>query len=506
MVSITDNQPMIGRQLFDVITSGMYDNPLMIFREYVQNSADSIDLAVSQGALIMKDARISIELHGNDRSITIQDNGLGLSNGEAHFILKSLGCSPKEGTTQRGFRGIGRLGGLAYCSELKFETRASINEDVAVISWDRLAIEKLAAETDRFVSLMETVEKVSMVSLRPANDNDLDHFFKVTLINVKRFHADVLMNVKVVTDYLAQVAPVSYREEHFQWAPLIYEYLAKVSDFRCYEISVNNRKVMRPYFNSFAINTKLSDRVDNIEFFTFNGVDNTPIALGWYAKTNFYGSITTQQNISGIRIRLGNIEVGGQQFLDSMYSERRFAGWQIGEIHILNNRLKPNARRDDFEQSPDYELFIEQTAFLCRHLSALCRKSSTQRFAHIRVENTLNEIEYLFGGTSIFLDEKHYELAINRAQVTLKKIQSMSNNNVPYELKKKYYELKDKIEKRDDNPVYLTTYLDETMMLNHFNQKTLFTHIAKSIIDSYDKSNSAEEILNMIVTDFSLSK
>lgn len=38
MVSEIKKQPIIGRQLFDMTTSGMYDNPLMIFREYVQNS------------------------------------------------------------------------------------------------------------------------------------------------------------------------------------------------------------------------------------------------------------------------------------------------------------------------------------------------------------------------------------------------------------------------------------------------------------------------------------
>ena len=32
MVPEIDQHPVIGRQLFDVVTSGMYDNPLMIFR------------------------------------------------------------------------------------------------------------------------------------------------------------------------------------------------------------------------------------------------------------------------------------------------------------------------------------------------------------------------------------------------------------------------------------------------------------------------------------------
>src|ERR1043166_4604234 len=111
LVPEIDKHPVIGRQLFDVITSGMYDNPLMIFREYVQNSVDSIDIGIQCDFLTVDNAQIQINLYGFDRTITISDNGPGLPNDSAHTILRSLGCSPKEGTSQRGFRGIGRLGG-----------------------------------------------------------------------------------------------------------------------------------------------------------------------------------------------------------------------------------------------------------------------------------------------------------------------------------------------------------------------------------------------------------
>jgi molecular chaperone HtpG len=137
VVSEIDHKPIIGRQIFDIVTSGMYDNPLMIYREYIQNSVDSIDLAIEKGLIVQESTRIFISLNGNDRSITIEDNGQGLSNDTAHSILTNIGCSPKEGTGQRGFRGIGRLGGLAYCDELVFETRSLNDELVSVIRWSR---------------------------------------------------------------------------------------------------------------------------------------------------------------------------------------------------------------------------------------------------------------------------------------------------------------------------------------------------------------------------------
>ncbi|MGE3550517.1 MAG: ATP-binding protein [Geobacter sp.] len=503
MVPQIDQHPIIGRQLFDVITSGMYDNPLMIFREYIQNAVDSIDLGVAQGTIALDQSNISIQLQGQDRTITVMDNGVGLTNKDAHVILRSLGCSPKEGTNQRGFRGIGRLGGLAYCGELLFETRSSASEQVAVISWDRNKFETLSQETGRYVSLFETIEAVSTESFRDAAQDEPDHFFKVTLKNVQRFHSDVLMNLKIVSDYLSQVAPVGYDHDKLLFAPLLEEKFAQTSDFRCYNIVVNGRPVRRPYSDKFPVSTTTVETINDIEFFTFTGVNNEPIALGWYAKTNFQASLPAGLNCRGIRVRQGNIEVGGERFLDDLFTERRFSSWQVGEIHILNCSLKPNARRDGFEQSPAFERFLEQASLLGRHLSGLCRKSSEERTAKIRVENTLNKLEQVFISPITYLDEEHYEQALQDANKLLQLIEKAATNGVPDELKQRFYQLKDSVEGRKHTPVYLEKILDGRR-LRKFDQKSLLKHIAKVVMTSYDTSSSAEDILQEIFTPFTV--
>ncbi|HRT84862.1 MAG TPA: ATP-binding protein [Bacteroidales bacterium] len=501
MVYKIEDQPIIGRQLFDVITSGMYDNPLMIFREYIQNAVDSIDLGVSQGFLSLEESEISIQLQGQYRTITIQDNGLGLSNENAHIVLRSLGCSPKEGTSQRGFRGIGRLGGLAYCDELIFETRSSEVEPVAVITWDKRFFEKIVKETDRYVSLHETVENVSRSSLRPAEISDPARFFRVIMKNVQRFHTDVLMNVKTVCDYLAQVAPVAYDNDKFRFTPLLVEHLSASLEYRCYNITVNGYQVKRPYTDTLKISTNINETINDVELFTFNDFDNNPIAVGWYAKTNFIASLPNNLNSRGIRVRQGNIEIGDEHFLDDHFTERRFASWQIGEIHVLNNRLKPNARRDGFEQTADFERFLEQASLLGRHLSYLCRKSSNHRIAVVRVESVLQKIGQLFANHITYLNEEHYELAKEQALKVLLQIEKVAMNGVPEDMKKRYTDLKETVEGKNHKPVYLESILDGRR-LRKFDQKTLLTHVAKIIISSYEKSASAEDILQEIFTPF----
>ena len=143
VAEVKQKVPFIGYQILDIITSGMYDDPLMIYREYIQNAVDSIDVTVQEGQLHSGEGRISILISGLNRSVSIEDNGGGIPEANAKRILLDLGCSPKDGSGQRGFRGIGRLGGLAYCDLLRFETRSSGEKAVTVVEWDKKCLDDL---------------------------------------------------------------------------------------------------------------------------------------------------------------------------------------------------------------------------------------------------------------------------------------------------------------------------------------------------------------------------
>ena len=501
VVSKIENNPIIGRQIFDIVTSGMYDNPLMIYREYIQNSVDSIDYAINNGILEPGQDRIIITLNGQDRSIVIEDNGFGLPNSTAHAILTNLGCSPKEGKDQRGFRGVGRLGGLAYCDELIFETRTATNEDVAIVSWKQSAFLAEASDLKRDMTLPEMIRAVSSLASEKATPKTPDHFFRVTLRNVHRFHSDMLMNVKTISTYLAQAAPVPYDQQTFSYAKEIDTFLNSIRNFRCYYIEINGKQIFRPYSDEIKLSPNNSDRIKEIEYFHFDDQDSEPIALGWYARTSFLANLPTVLNVKGIRIRQGNIEIGGEHFLDDKFSEARFSGWQIGEIHASNGALKPNARRDGFEHSLTFERFLEQSSVLCRHLSSLCRKSSNNRIAQARGEAVLNQLERLLDKSSTYIDEEHYKQAINVARSMLHSFQSNSSNCTE-ELVKRYEHIKNKIGDHYQKPTFLEDVLDGRR-LNKFDRKSLLMHLARTIFQNYKSGNSPEEIVQLIISDFS---
>ena len=49
-----DLKPHIGKRVIETLTAGMYDDSRFVFREYVQNAADQIDVAVETGVLAKK--------------------------------------------------------------------------------------------------------------------------------------------------------------------------------------------------------------------------------------------------------------------------------------------------------------------------------------------------------------------------------------------------------------------------------------------------------------------
>lgn len=116
-------KPHIGKNVIETLTLGMYEDARFIYREYVQNAADQIDVAVEEGILGRKsDGEINITIDKIQKTISIEDNATGIKSDSVLKFLGDVANSQKDRTKRKGFRGIGRLGGLGYCEKLIFET------------------------------------------------------------------------------------------------------------------------------------------------------------------------------------------------------------------------------------------------------------------------------------------------------------------------------------------------------------------------------------------------
>jgi molecular chaperone HtpG len=127
----------IGKDVIESLTFGMYEDSRFIFREYIQNSADQIDIAVEENLLgSLRDGIIDIEIDCSNKTVSFFDNATGIATSKVQSILKNIAQSTKDRTKNKGFRGIGRLGGLAYCDKLIFETSFKGEPVKSILIWD----------------------------------------------------------------------------------------------------------------------------------------------------------------------------------------------------------------------------------------------------------------------------------------------------------------------------------------------------------------------------------
>ena len=173
-----------GMYLLETLTSGMYNDPLSIYREYIQNAVDSID----HSCMPLENALIEIKLDPVTKSVTIYDNGNGIPAEAAEKILSSIGSSNKHGTSQRGFRGIGRLGGFAFAKQVVFRTTTIGETTVSIQEWDCEKLRSIFRDSRQSsMTLEDLFTKVSNFSQE--SDEELKDvcFFEVKLSGVESF-------------------------------------------------------------------------------------------------------------------------------------------------------------------------------------------------------------------------------------------------------------------------------------------------------------------------------
>lgn len=346
-----------GMYLLENLTSGMYNEPLSIYREYIQNAVDSIDLGMLNGN--KGPTIINIDIDPFNKRITIRDNGMGIPAKMAEEVLSSIGSSDKNHRMLRGFRGIGRLGGIAFSEKAIFKTKANGEGIESMQIWDCIELNRLINSGNNALTFKELFDQTTHFSHKNGQPIK-SSYFEVTLEGVASFRNHVF-DIERIRRYLSQVAPLPFNHDKFSFGQEIDSYLKEnLSHYRTYDIFLNGEKVFKPYPNLIKTSMKKgeSDFIDGIEFFklTFGNSDN--LIYGWYGKRrNLLGAIKRGEEYSGIRVRIGNILLGDAHLLDRCFREDRFNGYLIGEIHVDSMNLIPNSRRDDFIDNETKTLF-----------------------------------------------------------------------------------------------------------------------------------------------------
>ena len=90
-----------SKRLLDLMINSIYTNKEIFLRELISNASDAIDkyhyISLKDGNVPSKEYEIRVETNKKNRTITISDNGIGMSYDD---IINNLGTIAKSGSAE----------------------------------------------------------------------------------------------------------------------------------------------------------------------------------------------------------------------------------------------------------------------------------------------------------------------------------------------------------------------------------------------------------------------
>lgn len=347
----------VGKNILDNLTTGMYSDSKVIYREYIQNACDQIDLAIKLGILSAGEGLVDIFTDSKRRYISIKDNATGVKAKDFVEDVGDIANSNKEIGRNKGFRGIGRLCGLAYCKTLRFST-SYLGENVkSIMTCNAQKMRAMLVENKKY-TLDEIWDAIISYSTEPEVESE--HYFEVELFDINKENTDLLNEAKV-REYLSFVVPVPYKNT-FILRNQIYNH-AKLIGFTIdeYCVRVNGSQIFKEYTTKIkeqsGASIKNYDEITRLEFKDFRDSSGSLIAWMWVGLSRFEKQIPSVNHMRGLRVRSANIQLGDDDVLQPLFKESRGNYYFVGEVFAASRNLIPNSQRDYFNENETRVLF-----------------------------------------------------------------------------------------------------------------------------------------------------
>lgn len=421
---------VFGANILENLTTGMYQDSRVIYREYIQNASDQIDIARRDGLLTKGQELIDIQVDEKGRSITITDNATGIPAAKFKEVLANIADSNKQIGEAKGFRGIGRLCGLAYCRELVFSSKAPGESQISVL---RCYAEKMRELIDKNnqgekISAQQVLSEIYDFPEPVKTKHKDEHWFKVELIDVNKENRD-LLDFQYVKDYLSFVAPVPYKNKFF-FRQKVYDHAKQIGvEIDEYKITLNGEPIVKNYGMRFKT-SKGEDEIFDIVFKDFYDDYNHLIAWSWFGLSHFKAVIQKDCQMRGLRLRKENIQIGDDDALKRLFKEDRGSHYFVGEVFAVSKSLIPNSQRDYFNENNSRVVFEQRIRrYFNDELTRLYRDGSEINSAYDKIssyEKKASEFQQKQKNGD-FIDDNHKQQekeALEKAKKSAEKAQN----------------------------------------------------------------------------------
>ena len=439
-----------GANILENLTTGMYQDSKIIYREYIQNSCDSIDKAVEIGLLPdISAGMITIWLDSDTRTICIEDNGTGIPSDKFQDTLGDVADSDKKIGENKGFRGIGRLCGLAYCKEVVFSSSVKGENIISHMRCDAQKMRSLltASASGSKLSASDVLLAVNEFSVENTTDTKA-HFFRVELKDVNIENTE-LLSENEIRDCLSFVAPVPYKSR-FIFSSEIYKYVNE-HGIRLdeYIIKLEGKQIFKEFSTRLhKADGKSYDEIFDIAFKNFYDDSGNLFAWMWVGLSAFKGAIPKSNLMRGLRLRKENIQVGNEDALQKLFKEDRGNSYFVGEVFAVSNELVPNSQRDYFNENlarATFERVLRK--FFSDELHKIYNDGSTINSAQRKISTYENKVAEFAekDNKNAFVSDAHRETELQKIEDAQKKAEQARKN------------IEKVKEKTDKNPESLTS-------------------------------------------------
>lgn len=378
----------IGKHVIDSLTRSMYEDSRCIFREYIQNAADQIDIAKEQHLEDNDYYEIHVRIFRSQNRIEIEDTATGVSASQRD-TLKDVASSQKQRGKRKGFRGIGRLGGLGYCKTLTFETSFKGENVKTLMHWDADKMNKIVDDELDDSEAGNVIDDCTSFENQPEAVDK--HYFKVIMEDVTD---ERLLDVENIRDYLSMISPVDYPTQFSVFASQIKRFAQENGiTLDTYNIYVGDENGEEQIYKGYT--TKIKDTrnikekerngeydIKAIKFLKRCDDDGNIIYWGWYSISELPGQIPSSNYAYGIRLRCKNIQLGDESTTKTFFlaeGDKRFAQWFYGELFVETPLLVPDARRDYLRECEYRATFERMVRDDFTVLKDLCNEASSVR-------------------------------------------------------------------------------------------------------------------------------
>ncbi len=327
----------IGGELLNILSKGLYTNPLDAIREYVQNSIDA-------------DAEeVIIQVTGN--SVSILDYGSGM-NDQALLQAREFGVSTKAIEENVGFRGIGIYSGFDLCEKLVIWTKTQGESVEHILEFEfkamRDELDEARKSSDRpKVPLARLLGENTFYRKEESSSPDRS-FTIVTLQELSDEHIHRLSNAKEMSDYILRNLPIRFSKD-FQYGAQIEENLRRsVPGYKSSRVVVRIENEAAVYVEKPAIPDLESPQLGYI-----HSLDR-PIGYYWACLVKGSDAISSREfhngrfkDFAGITYKIKGFSIGGRGVARKHIP--RIPDWWTGEIYVIDPNVIPTSARDDFE-------------------------------------------------------------------------------------------------------------------------------------------------------------